>query len=193
MIIEDGKGTGSKARVDTENRFHVRSVSETAEEHQIGDGDGYNLNTGNITFTAAGTMLYVKNNEDEDLSISAIAVGVGEGTTSDIGEITITRNITGGNLISDASAVDQNQNRNFGSNKTLTADVFKGKSGGTSTGGNDIILIYQATNGRVFAPINMVLTKGSTIAITYDPKLSSGSVKAYCALIVYLSDPQAQD
>lgn len=193
MIIEDGKGTGSKARVDTNNRMHTEAVTASEEEHQIDKGDGYNLNTGNITFSAAGTLMYLKNNEDKDLSISHIAVGVGLATTSDMGEITITRNSTGGDLISDASAIDMNQNRNFGSNQTLTVDVFKGKSGGTSSGGNNILLFYQGSSGRLFASINMILTKGSSISITYDPKLGSGSVKAYCALICFLKDPQSQD
>jgi len=193
MIIEDGKGTGTKVRCDGNNRMHVQSVQEDEGRHAAGVGDAYNINTGNITFSAAGTLIYVKNNEDKDLVIEALAVGVGSGTTSDIGEITVERNTTGGDLISDATAVDMNQNRNFGSNKTLTADIYKGKSGGTSTGGNDIIQFYQGTSGRLFATINLVLTKGSSMAISYDPKLSSGSVKAYAAVVCYLKDPESAD
>ena len=33
MIFEDGKGTGSKARVDKNNRMHVQSVTETEGLH----------------------------------------------------------------------------------------------------------------------------------------------------------------
>jgi hypothetical protein len=193
MIIEDGTGTGNKAKVDANKRIHTQAVTETEGLHATEVGDAYNINTGSVSFTAAGTLLYIKNNEDKDLVIEALAVGVGTGTTSDIGEITVERNPTGGDLISDATAVSMNANRNFGSNKTLTADVFKGKSGGTSTGGNDTILFYHDSNGRLFASIDLILPKGSSIAITYDPKLSSGSQKAYCAAIVHLKDPATSD
>lgn len=193
MIIEDGKGSGTKTRVDGNNRMHVQSIEETEAQHAAEGGDAYNINTGEISFTAAGTCLYLLNNEDKDLVIESVAFGAGAGTTSDIGEITVERNPTGGDLISDATAVSINQNRNFGSNKSLTATVYKGKSGGTSTGGNDIILFYHGTSSRLYASINMVLPKGSSMAITYDPKLSSGSIKAYAAVICYLKDPEGAD
>lgn len=193
MIIEDGKGTGFKCRVDSNNRLHAQTVQESESQHATEDGDSYNINTGEISFTAAGTCLYLLNNEDKDLVIEAIAFGAGAGTTSDIGELTVERNTTGGDLISDATAVSMNQNRNFGSNKTLSATAYKGKSGGTSTGGNDIILFYHGTSSRLFATINLVLPKGSSLAITYDPKLSSGSIKTYAAVICYLKDPASGD
>lgn len=193
MILEDGKGTGLKARVDGNNRLHTQTVSESEALHAVEEGDAYNINTGEISFTAAGTCLYILNNEDKELVVEAIAFGAGAGTTSDIGEITIERNTTAGDLISDQTAVSMNQNRNFGSNKTLSATVYKGKSGGTSTGGDDIILFYHGTSSRLFATINLILPKGSSMAITYDPKLSSGSIKTYCALVCHLKDPASQD
>ena len=186
--INDGTGAGNSAKVDTNKRLHTQAVIETEALHAAEVGDAYNINTGPISLTAAGTLLYVKNNEDQDLVIEAIAIGFGTGTVSDIGEITVERNPDSGDLISDASAVAMNQNRNFGSSKTLTADVFKGKSGGTSTGGDDIILLYQGVSGRLFASIGLVIPKGSSISITCDPKLSSGTIKAYCAIVCHLKD-----
>lgn len=191
MLIEDGKGSGNKSRVDGNNRLHVQGIQESEELHAIEQGDAYNINTGEISFTAAGTCLYLKNDEDRDLVVSAIAFGTGTASTSDIGEITIERDTTAGDLISDATAVSMNANRNFGSNKTLTATVYKGKSGGTSTGGTDIVLFYHGSSARLFTTINLLLTKGSSLAVTYDPKLSSGSIKAYCAIICFLKDPES--
>jgi hypothetical protein len=193
MILEDGTGSGSKAKVDANKRVHTQSVTESEALHAAEVGDAYNINTGPISFTAAGTLLYIKNNEDKDLVIEALAVGVSTGTTSDIGEITVERNTTGGDLITDATAVDMNQNRNFGSNKTLTVDAYKGKSGGTSTGGNDLILFYHDSNGRLFASIDLLLPKGSSMAVTFEPNLSSGSINAYCAAVVHLKDPATSD
>lgn len=193
MIFEDGKGTGSKARVDSTNKLHTRAITETTELHEIVEGDGYNINTGNISFTAAGTLLYIKNNENRDLILSTLIVGVGTGSTSDMGEVTISRDPTGGDLASDATAVSINQNRLFGSSKTLSADVYKGKSGGTNTGDTDIVLIYSGTNTRVVATLNLVIPKGRIVTIEYDPKLSSGSVKAYAAAICFLANSNSTD
>jgi len=193
MIIEDGKGTGYKARVDSSYRLHAQAIAETEAAHAVEAGDAYNINTGNITFSAAGTLLYIKNNDDVDLVIESIAVGLGSATVSDIGEITLVRNPTGGDLISDATPVSINQNRNFGSFKTLTANAYKGKSGGTLTGGNNILLLYQAQNSRLFAEVLIELPKGSSVGISIDPKLSSGSVKAYAAAVCYLKNASSSD
>ena len=194
MIFEDGKGTGNKARVDANNRLHVQSNQETEELQAIVEGDGYTINTGELAYTAAGTMLFISNNEDKDLVVSSIAVGLNNlGTHSDIPRITVERNTTGGDLgFSDNTAVAMNANRNFGSAKTLTADVYAGKSGGTSTGGTDAMLFFQGPNGRLFATINLIVPKGQNIAITIDPKLSSGTLTAYAAAICYLKDPENQ-
>ena len=188
MIIDDGKGNGYSAEVDSQQRLSTKAITEPEALHATEIGDGYNINTGNITFSAAGSMLYILNNEDRDLIIETVVIGIGTGTTSDMGELTITRDDTAGDLITDQTAVPINQNRNFGSNKTLSATVYKGKSGGTATGGDDVIYAYTGTNTRVALDINLVVPKGSAISVVYDPKLSSGSVKAYCAAIVHLKE-----
>jgi hypothetical protein len=195
MLIEDGAGKGNRAKVDSNLRIHAQTVEETESQHAAEIGDAYNINTGNITFSAAGTMVYFKNGETKDFVVEAVAVGLGSGTTSDSPEITVERNPTGGDLISDGTAVDMKQNRNFGSSKTLATGtlVYKGKSGGTSTGADDTILFYQTAAGRLYAPINLVITPGSSMAITIDPKLSSGSIKAYAAIIGHLKDEASQD
>lgn len=193
MIIEDGRGSGNKAEIDNTNRVHTRGIEETEGGHAVELGEAYNINSGNITLSAAGTLLYIKNNENRDLVIEAIAVGVGDGTVSDIGEITLVRNPTGGDLISDATAVSINQNRNFGSFSILSVNAYKGKSGGTLTGGDDILLIYVAKNGRVFVSTQLQLPKGASIGIEFDPKLSSGTVKAYCAAACYIKPDESGD
>jgi hypothetical protein len=193
MIIVDGRGTGSKSRVDGNNRLHVQSVVEDEGVHSIEAGDAYNINTGNLSYSAAGTMLYLLNNEDRNLVVQTLAVGIGTGTVSDIPEITIIRNPTGGDLISDQTAVSINQNRNAGSTKTLSATVYSGKSSGTITGGNDWLYFYQNITGRLAASIDLFIPKGSSIAVKIDPKLSAGTVKAYAALVCYLKDPESSD
>lgn len=186
MKLQDGTGSGNEAKVDNNNRLQVKSVSVRDAVDSIEQGKGYSVNTGTITFSAAGTLLYIENNEDTDLVIESVIIGLGSGTVSDSGEVTITRGPSGGDLITDATVVDVNQNRNFGSSETLDVNAYKGKSGGTITGGDQIALIYTGTSSRNLIGLDFILPKGTKLAISYDPKLSSGSIKAYCAAVVYL-------
>jgi photosystem II stability/assembly factor-like uncharacterized protein len=194
MIIENGVGNGSKLKVDSNNRAHTQSVTESESLHASELGDAYNINTGNIALTGDGTLLYLKNNEDKDLVIEAIAFGNdGLGTHSSNPRYTIVRNPDGGDVISDASAVSMNANRNFGSNKTLVTDAYKGKVSGTMTGGADIAILEGTSDGRDYFSINFVLPKGSSIGIKVTANLSSGTAGYYAAIIAFLKDPEGTD
>lgn len=187
-VNESGVGVRYPQAVDSSGHALTRAVTESEQLEALEIGEAYNINTGNITITAASGILYFKNDEVDPFVVSAIALGVGTGTTSDIGEVTVYRNPTAGTLISGASAVDMNQNRNTGSSKSLksTTLAYKGASGNTITDGNAIALLYQGTSGRLFANVDLEVARGGSIAIHYDPKLSSGNCKVYAALIGYV-------
>ena len=192
--IEDGTGLGFDARVDENNRFHVHSVGVTEVVHAAEQGLAFNLNTGQISVTADATLIYLKNNETRDFVVEAIAIGNDGGATySTRPLITVVRNPTGGDLITDETAVDMNQNRDFGSSRTLAADAYKGKTGGTLTGGNDIAILQSTTGGRDFFTLNFVVTEGSSIGLSYTANISAGTSLIYAALVGYLRDPAGQD
>lgn len=192
--IEDGTGLGFDARVDENNRMHVHAVNVTEVVHAAEQGLAYNLNTGQISVTNDATLVYLKNNETRDFVISAIAIGNDGGATySTRPLITVVRNPTGGDLISDQTDVDMNQNRDFGSSRVFDSDAYKGKTGGTLTGGNDIAILQSTTGGRDFFTLDFVLTEGSSIGLTYTANISSGTSLIYVALIGYLRDPAGQD
>ena len=192
--IEDGTGLGFDARVDENNRMHVHAVNVTEVVHASEQGLAYNLNTGQISVTNDATLIYLKNNETRDFVISAIAIGNDGGATySTRPLITINRNPTGGDLISDQTAVEMNQNRDFGSSRVLSADAYKGKVGGTLTGGNNIAILQSTTGGRDFFTLDFILPEGSSIGLTYTANISSGTSLIYAALIGYLRDPAGQD
>lgn len=194
MKIEDGTGKGTSLKIDANNRAHTQTISETESLHSTELGDAYNINSGNIALTGDGTLLYLKNNEDKDLVIEALAFGNdGLGTHSSNPRYTIVRNPTAGDLISDATAVSMNANRNFGSNKTVTADTYKGKTSGTVTGGNDIAILEGTSDGRDYFTINFVLPKGSSIAVKWTANLSSGTAGVYAAIVCFLKDPEGKD
>ena len=187
--LEDGKGGGKSAQVDDQNRLRTHSVTESEALHSSEEGKAFNINTGLISITADATLLYIKNTEDADLVIEAVALGSFEGIShSDDPYITLVRNPTGGDLISDATAVSMNQNRNFGSSRTLDASVYKGKVGGTVTGGDDLAILQATPGGRSFYSIDFIVPKNSSMAVKLTANITSGSANWYCAAIVYVKD-----
>ena len=189
MKIESGSGNGREAKVGNNNRLFTDTVNTGEGIQALKDGDAYNINTGIVSISATTGMLYLKNNEDRNLFIESVIIGTGAGSynTTDEVQVQITRNPTAGTLISGASAVSQNANRNFGSAKTLSVTAYKGASGNTITDGTDIILIGAPNaQARTSASINLLLEKGNTIGVEVNPNLSTGSVNCYVALIVHL-------
>jgi hypothetical protein len=186
MTIIRDPSTGDGARVDATKRLETHTVTLTETEEATEAGDSYNLNTGNIGLTSQteSGILYLKNNEDRDLIIEAIAVGVdSSGTTGNDSIVTLVRNPTS---VSFSTAVDMNQNRNFGSSKTLTADAYKGAEAATITGGNDIAQFYMDAGSRLFAPIAFTLSKGDSIAVKIDTDTTAGTTNVYAAIICHL-------
>lgn len=188
FVIESGVGLRHPAAVDGSGHLLTRAVTENEQLESVELGYAFNINTGKISISAESGLLYFKNDEVDPFVITAIALGVGTGTTSDIGELTVIRNPTAGTLISGASAVDMNQNRNTGSSNTLrsTTLAYKGASGNTVTDGDDLAYFFQGTSGRLFATVDIEVTRGGSIALKYQPNLSSGSCSVYAALVGYV-------
>lgn len=190
--IMDGTGSGSKARVDRNRQLHVFAVTEDEQKQSTLKGNEYNINTGKIALTGTGesAVLYFKNDEDQDFVMTALVVGVGirSGTVTDFVDIVIYKNPSGGDIITDANNVEMKSNSNFGSNKTLKESTlaYKGKDGGTLTGGDKHAIFIQG-DGRLYAPINVELTRGSSMGVTVDLNTPGGS-SVYCALIGYIRD-----
>ena len=187
-VIKSGD-SGNTAKVTSDGLLQTYATTRGSFTQVNLDGDAYNINTGFITLTnAADTpVLYLKNNETRDFLVTAIAVGVKDSTGgTDLVAITIVRNPTAGTIVSNASAVAINSNRNFGSNKALTADAYKGATGSTMTDGTDHILVVQPDSGRLFATVDEVLPKGTSIGIKIAPPANNTSMIVYAAIIGHL-------
>ena len=187
-VIKSGEN-GNTAKVTSDGLLQTYATNRDSFTQVNLDGDAYNINTGFITLTnAADTpVLYLKNNETRDFLVTAIAVGVKDSTGgTDLAAITIIRNPTVGTIVSNASAVAINTNRNFGSNKVLTADVYKGATGSTMTDGEDHILVVQPDSGRFYASFDEVLPKGTSIGIKIAPPANNTSMIVYAAIIGHL-------
>ena len=180
MILDDGTGSGYKAKIDLDNRLHTNAVTREEVELAILLGNGYNINTGAITITNAGVdngIWYLKNNGSLDVIIQEILIilgtstgGVGDGT------LKVFRNPTTGTLISGALAVEANVNRNFSSSNQLDVTTYKGAVAATITDG----ATFGSTNRSGTAVINftstpIVLKTGNSIGITWAAATSNTS------------------
>ena len=191
-IIDDGTGSGNQAKVDVNKRLHTQSVTEREAEHSAEAGDAYNINTGDVALSAPTALIYFKNNENQDIVVEAIAVGIRGGGThnaSNSATVTVVKNATTGTLISGATDVPMNENRNFGSSKVLTGLAYVGASGETQTNGADVAQFYMSPGSRLFASVGFIIPKGASIVVEVDPDLSSGSVEVYAAIVCFLKDP----
>lgn len=192
ITILDGTGSGNKARVDNRNKLRVAGIFEDEAIFSASKGDAYNINTGYFSVTADATLGYLKNNDDKIMVVDAIAVGARGGATySDQPYITIIQNPTGGDLITDATPVSQLENRNFGSNNEFNGDAFRGKTGGTITGGNGTATLQLGTVGRSFFTIDFFLPKGSSIGVSLTAPITGGAAEYYLAFIVHFLDVDA--
>jgi len=191
--IKDGTGTGYLAKVDANNQIHVASIVSTATEDATKQGNSYNINTGLIPLTSSteSGIFYFKNEEspvsgESDFVLDALAIGIDSlGTTAGMSLITVVKNPTS---VSFSTAVDMNENRNFGSSNELSSLAYKGAEAATITGGDDVGIFYQNPGTRGYYTLNFDLPRGSSIAVKIDTQTSAGTTNVYCALIGHRVD-----
>ena len=194
-ILVDGTGTGNKLGINANNAAKTFSTTQTVIQQATSKGNSYNINTGTIglTSTTASGVFYFKNDEapvngESAFIAEALAVGIdNQGTQVGACIITIVRNPT---AVSFSTAVDMNQNRNFGSSNTLasTTLAYKGAEAATITGGNDIAIFYQNVGTRGFYSIDMEIPRGSSIAVKIDTQTTAGTTNLYVAMIGHKVD-----
>jgi len=190
--IQDGTGRGYSAKVDANNRIHTDTVSTPREQNAASAGNSFNVNTGIITLTNASTknaVMYLKNNEDSDLVVVLMLFQTGA-STGGSGNILVDviRNPTTGTIVSGATSVEINQNKNFGSSRTLDATAYVGATGLTFTNGSKIFeSILATTTQRI--PIEtggIVIPKGASIGINLTTSAGNTSMACEFALSCYL-------
>ena len=190
--ITNGAGNQSYG-LEIDNTYHakIRGVTESEKLEAIENGNGWNFNTKRINITAASGIAYLKNTSSYPLLVEAVAIGTGEiqggGAKSDIGDVTIYLNSTTGTLIDGASDMPIIANRNSSTTIALPGDflVYKGASGNTITDGDETLFLYHKVDSRSFFSINLEVETGGSIAVHYDPNLSSGNVDVYCAFVAH--------
>ena len=200
--ISDGR-THNTLLVDQNNRAHTTATTEPIQDHACESGAKFNINTGDITLTDATdtSVLYVKNNEDNDLVITSLIYNLGA-STGGSGDVllNVIRNPTTGTIIDTTPTnVDVgtgvSANQNFGSNKSLSIDAYKGTTAdNTFTDGSVTVTTRSASNtGRIVIALGSVIVpKGSSIGISYTPPTSNTSQICQFAIACFLKTSVVQ-
>ena len=194
-MIEDGTGQGFKAKVTPNNRLKTTGIDLNLTEAATESGDTYNLNSTETTLNTTGesAIFYLKNLEETNLIITSIVVNIMDYAGTD-GQpvLTIYRNPTAGTIVSGASACNE-QNRNYGSNKTLTMECYQGTEGKTLSGQDNTIPVYLPSTAALtlisFATV-VVLPKGASIGLSWTPPSGMTSTKIIASLEVTLNGTQ---
>jgi len=188
LRLKDGTGVGYNAKVDGDNRLHVRSVQIALDAQRSRDRVVYNLNTGIIGLTSGSesAVMYMKYEGTNRFHITRLvyAFGILGGTISDSVEMRIKQNPTQGTIVDDMTDVEMNGNRDFSSANTLSADVYKGAEGKTFIDGTDVLLFFASDNSRSITPVDIILSPGNSIGLTAKLNASTGG-NMYAAIVGY--------
>lgn len=186
---------GNVATVDDNFRLHVDSIQRSQIEQACLIGNAYNISTGSITLTSANesVLFYLKSNNEFPLVIKEILV-IPAGSTGGTGNalVRIYKNPTGGTIVSNAVDVGTNANRTFSSAKQLDGDYFKGVEGDTITGGVSFAVSSRSTFDApiAFDAAPIVLEKGNTLAVSWQPPTGNTSQNVVVACTLFLEESQ---
>jgi len=169
MFLEDGKGSGKKAKVGSKNDLHTFSRIIDEFIHDTNSGNAYVIGTAKLSLTAGtSSVFYFKNGESATMITREIEIYSGnQGAAADL-EIKVIRNPTAGTVISDATAMTVNQNLNFGSSLTLSSSTtYQGADGKTFTDGDTCYhALIQTEEAKGMKTENFLMQPGNAIGIT---------------------------
>ena len=176
LLIEDGKGTGKTAQVDSENRLSTLAVATTMEQHtNHKEGQAYTAMF-SVTPTGAGDCFgYIKNESDTDMLITALMMRCASDEIIQL-KLGDSGTPTGG---TDITLV----NRNAGSGFSATVDAqqgvdITGLSGGAVVAG---AFIDGATNSlKVDIKSALIIPKNKVV--TFYVVTGTAAVMVCCSI-----------
>lgn len=174
--IIDGRGSGKRVGVDTQNRMLTQTINETLFQHAAEEGDAYFIGTPliNLTNTAESAVIIIKNNEDSPLILGEFFL-IAEATTGgspNMFRVSWYKNPTSISSGTNTSGLNQE----FGSSKVLDATIQYGVQGSAVTGGGLAAILSFPIGQFNKIDANLVLPKGSSFAITVTPPSGNTSM-----------------
>lgn len=191
--IEDGKGRGRFAGVDSTGRLEVSAATLTEEILATYSGEAFGIGTATVAFTAAtqSAILYVRNLDPRPLVLDRCRVMLGT-ATGGAGDwvINFLRNPTAGTIITNALAAGIT-NVNHGSNIEPDLTAYRGVQGDTLTGGTGgNFPIKSSGDGQIIFEFGRILPTGSAFGIVLTPPPGTTAANVFCQLRAYY--PQNQ-
>lgn len=191
--IQDGSGSGYRAKVDSKNRLWSDSISRSQLEYAALTSEAYNVSTGSIILTTASESAvgYFTYTGEHTLIIKEMLVILGDstgGSAAASSTIKIIKNPMNGTVISNAVPVSSASNRDFSSSKQLQGVAYKGAEGDTFTDG-DLFALTTRSNEAVtvsFDAAPIILKKGNSIGITFTPVTGNTSQNVVIAGTMYI-------
>ena len=180
--IQDGTGTGLRAKVSSTNRLAVDSIETTAESLASGAGDSFNVSNDIVEITGDSqvALIHIDNTNSEDWVITRVYFHFG-GSTGGVGsgEFCMVQNATTGTLISGGSAVTP-VNANFGSAKLLVGTFLQGANGSTLTNGTEFLrtIVPNFTSRNIIPFDSVVVPPGASLSLQFKPPVGNTSLKA---------------
>ena len=192
--IQDGTGTKTKLKITNNSRALVQSVTISEEDDAIIRGEGYQIASGLVTFTAstATGMLYVKNNDDRDFIMdrAVLILGSAIGAAADEDwSFAVLRNPTQGTTITN-ELVAGVSNSNHGSNNLPRASSYRGVEGSTITDGSGVTQPIKQTIDRLTFPLARRLPKGTSIGFRITPPAGTTSTNVVVVTHWWYDDTQ---
>lgn len=162
MLIEDGKGQGYKAEVNSANQLETRTVQQPRSEWECHNhGTAYVMYFSQAAANGAANEVlgYIQNTSEDDLVIDEIGLHITAANTVYISKVTGT---AGGS----PTAVTP-VNMNVGSGRTATGTFYKDDSMSGLTDAGRLVNCYLAANAYLVRTINstILIQKNSAIGI----------------------------
>lgn len=168
-FIQDGKGRGYLASVDSSNRIVTAGANQSFYDEASAKGLGFNVNTEFVSITV-GTqtpVFYFKNNEPYDVIITAwfIGLGVAGGTPTENALLKVWANPT---AVSGGVDVIP-QNRRVADGRAFAFDAKK-QSAGTpllaTVPTTPLLYQTQTASSRVFGEVYLTLPRSQSLLVT---------------------------
>jgi hypothetical protein len=170
MIIDDGKGKGVSAQVDSGNRLGVSALTETQAVHEAHLGNVFAMNTGIVALTTTASytgIMYIKNDSpDKVVKIDLLRL-----TASAPCNWRFIKSPTTGTLIT-AGTLSIPENTRFDSGNSYNGVIRVGSDAQTVTDGATFIDI--AGQQGAFADIDgiIIITPQTSFAILVQPSVA---------------------
>ena len=181
-FIQDGTGTGYRARVTNDNKLTVDSVETTAESLASVNGDSFNVSNDivDITSDTETALIHIRNTNSEDWVITRVYFHFG-GSTGGVGsgEFCMTTNATTGTLISGGAALTP-VNANLGSAKLLVGEFLQGTNGSTITSGVEFLrtIVPSFTSRNIIPFDSVIVPPGASLSLSFKPPAGNTSLNA---------------